>query len=64
MLHNNPAVCPYLELADARCGQRFTLDKLDEAYRYCVGHPKRCPVYRILASELVVAGAAEPSDFF
>jgi len=60
-LRNKLQICPYLEAADQRCAQRFTLEKLDEAYRFCFGSPERCSIYRMLSSEAVLVGAAPGS---
>jgi hypothetical protein len=43
--------CPFLNRADARCGQKHSLDQLDYAYRYCFDRYQACPVYVQLLSE-------------
>lgn len=50
-MRNRLQVCPYLDLADDRCAGRFTMRKLGEAFRYCIGSPRDCPIYAQLVAD-------------
>ena len=41
-------ICPFLEEADARCGDHFSLTRLSDAFTHCVGRYQACPVYQRL----------------
>jgi hypothetical protein len=43
--------CPFLNRADERCSQHFSLDRLDHAFRYCFDGYHACPVYAQLLTE-------------
>ena len=43
--------CPFLNRADPRCSNHFSLDSLDHAFAYCFGQYQQCPVYGELLSE-------------
>jgi hypothetical protein len=43
--------CPFLNRADDRCGDHFSLDSLEHAFRYCFDRYKACPVYLELLVE-------------
>jgi hypothetical protein len=43
--------CPFWNRADARCGDSFSLDNLDNAFNYCFGRYRSCRVYAELLSE-------------
>jgi len=38
-------VCPFVHDNDARCAQRFTLQRLGEVFHFCLGHPEECIVF-------------------
>jgi hypothetical protein len=37
--------CPFLNRADARCANHFSVDRLGYAFDYCFGQYKNCPTY-------------------
>jgi hypothetical protein len=43
--------CPFLNRADARCGENFSLERLDHAYEYCFNHYQTCAIYHELLVE-------------
>lgn len=43
--------CPFLNRADARCSNFFSLERLDHAFGYCFDQYQGCPVYRELLVE-------------
>jgi len=55
--------CPHINRNDQRCGSRFCMDRLDQAFSVCFGSFNGCPMYHRINSELArrranaVAGA-------
>ena len=48
MKPNSPPVterCPFIDLDDPRCSNRFTLDRLTEAFELCLDRYQSCPTY-------------------
>ena len=43
--------CPFLNRADDRCSNNFSLDRLDRVFDHCFGSYARCAVYAELLSE-------------
>jgi len=43
--------CPFLNRADARCGENFSLERLDHAYEYCFNRYQTCAIYHELLVE-------------
>ena len=37
--------CPFLNRADHRCSEAFSLDNLDHAFRCCFGRYQACTIY-------------------
>jgi hypothetical protein len=37
--------CPFLNRADARCANHFSVDRLGYAFDFCFGSYKNCPTY-------------------
>jgi len=57
-------VCPHIDQNDQRCGHRFSLGRLDQAFSVCFGAYHGCPMYHRLnaeASALRRARQAEPA---
>jgi hypothetical protein len=50
--------CPFLNRADARCGEALSLEKLDHAFHYCFGRYTACNVYLELLIERRVRRSA------
>src|SRR4051812_22310047 len=50
--------CPFLNRADARCGDAFSIEKLDHAFEHCFGRYTSCTVYMELLIERRVRRAA------
>ncbi|MCH2140597.1 MAG: hypothetical protein MK100_06130 [Phycisphaerales bacterium] len=51
--------CPFVDVGDARCGDRFRLDSLSDALEMCFSEAHReCPAHAVLARRF---GAAGPS---
>lgn len=54
--------CPHVNRNDLRCGTRFRLDRLDQAFRVCFGSYHACPMYhRINAEQDAFSAQAEPA---
>jgi hypothetical protein len=43
--------CPFLNRADYRCSNHFSLDKLDRAFTHCFGEYQTCPTYLEMLAE-------------
>jgi hypothetical protein len=43
--------CPFLNRADTRCSEHFSLDSLGHAFDYCFGYYEGCAVYLELLAE-------------
>jgi hypothetical protein len=43
--------CPFLNRADTRCSNHFSLDKLESAFDHCFGQYKSCPTYHEMLDE-------------
>jgi hypothetical protein len=56
--------CPFLNRADSRCGEKFSLDHLDHAYHYCFDRYSTCAIYHQLLAERqvrrITANATNP----
>jgi hypothetical protein len=57
-MSSNAKHCPFLNRADARCGDAFSIDNLDHAFKYCFGRYIACPVYAELLIERKVRRSA------
>ncbi len=44
-------VCPFLEQADPRCADHFSLINIADAFSHCVGRHQACPVYQRLLTD-------------
>jgi hypothetical protein len=54
---NTPAShCPFLDRADERCSNRFRLEHLKHAFKFCFGRYKACPMYLQLQVERRIRG--------
>jgi hypothetical protein len=54
--------CPFLNRADARCSESFSLDNLDNAFSYCFGRYKTCRVYLELLMERRLKRSDAPGE--
>ncbi|HRP62634.1 MAG TPA: hypothetical protein PK400_05015 [Phycisphaerales bacterium] len=43
--------CPHVNLNDDRCGNRFSLGRLDQAFDVCFGAYRSCPMYHRINGE-------------
>lgn len=43
--------CPFLNRADGRCSDYFSLDRLDHAFGFCFGEYRECRMYREMLLE-------------
>ncbi|MGH7180321.1 MAG: hypothetical protein ACREJC_23280 [Tepidisphaeraceae bacterium] len=43
--------CPFLNRANQRCAEHFSLDRLGHAFEYCFNTYAACPVYQELLEE-------------
>jgi hypothetical protein len=50
-MSNHESHCPFLNRADSRCANHFSLDKLDRAFDHCFGAYQSCPTYSEMLSE-------------
>jgi hypothetical protein len=39
-------ICPFMEDADSRCADHFSLNNLSDAFGFCFGRYQACPVYQ------------------
>ena len=46
------AACPHVDRIDARCGTRFSLGRIDQAFSVCFGAFHGCPMYHRINSEV------------
>ena len=44
--------CPHVNLNDARCGSRFSLGRLEQAFSVCFGSYRGCPMYHRINGEV------------
>ncbi len=44
--------CPHINRDDQRCGNRFTLTRLDQAFTVCLGSFNACPMYHRINCEI------------
>ena len=49
--HTREPHCPFLNRADARCGNHFSLTTMADAFDECFGCYAGCPTYHELLSE-------------
>ena len=46
--------CPHVDRNDARCGHRFSLGRLDQAFNVCFGAFHACPLFQQLSGEVAI----------
>jgi len=51
--------CPFLNRADARCANHFSVDRLEYAFEYCFDKYKSCPTYLEILVERRVRQACD-----
>jgi hypothetical protein len=54
--------CPHVNRNDLRCGTRFRLDRLDQAFRVCFGSYHACPMYHRINAEQDELAAREAQE--
>ena len=47
----SPGACPFVECNDLRCGSRFSLSRIDQAFGVCFDAYHTCPMYHLIRSE-------------
>lgn len=59
---DGPRGCPHVDRNDPRCGTRFSLGRIDQAFCVCFGSYRACPMYYRMNHELAIAAddVAEP----
>ena len=45
-LSANPDCCPHIDRNDSRCGHRFNLGRIEQAFDVCFGAFHTCPMYK------------------
>ena len=45
---NESRDCPYFDVNDPLCGERFTLEHMSEVFEICLGQHERCPIFQEL----------------
>lgn len=45
------ACCPHVDHNDARCGHRFSLGRIEQAFQVCFGAYHGCPLYHRINDE-------------
>lgn len=48
-------ICPFMEEADVRCADHFSLTNLSDMFTHCVGRHQACPVYQRLLRDRATA---------
>lgn len=66
-MRNRGEHCPFLNRANARCGENLSIDALTYAFAHCFHAYDACPLYRELRDERErerrrVAGAGRPGE--
>lgn len=46
------AGCPHVDRNDARCGTRFSINRIDQAFSVCFGSFHGCPMFHRINGEL------------
>ena len=46
-----PGACPHVDRNDHRCGSRFSLGRIDQAFCVCFGAFHGCPMYHRINTE-------------
>ena len=54
--------CPHVDRNDARCGHRFSIGRLDQAFNVCFGSYHACPLYQRINDEVALDVDADASD--
>ncbi|MEZ0265954.1 MAG: hypothetical protein ACAI43_14585 [Phycisphaerae bacterium] len=55
--------CPFLNRADSRCSDHFSLDQLDHAFDYCFGYYDACASYQQLLAERQARRSSGPGPW-
>lgn len=48
--------CPHVDRNDARCGHRFSIGRLEQAFSVCFGSFHACPHYHRINNEVAIDG--------
>ena len=56
--------CPFLNRSDDRCGNHFSLSRLQHAFSHCFSDYEVCPVYLEMLAERRARAAAQPEEAF
>lgn len=56
---DTPGCCPHVDRNDPRCGSRFSLGRIDQAFCVCFGSFHSCPMYHRISGEVEHRGAPE-----
>ena len=48
---NQSGVCPHVDRNDCRCGNRFSLGRIEQAFGVCFGTYHVCPMYHQINQE-------------
>jgi len=51
MATDRARACPYVNQNDARCGSRFALGRIDQAFSVCFGAFHGCPMFHRISRE-------------
>src|SRR5688572_11588352 len=54
--------CPHVDRNDARCGHRFSIGRLDQAFNVCFGSYHACPLYQRINNEVALDVDADAVD--
>ncbi len=54
--------CPHVDRNDARCGHRFSIGRLDQAFNVCFGSYHACPLYQRINDEVALDVDADAAD--
>ena len=50
--------CPFVDANDPRCGSRFSVTRLEQAFTVCFGSYRHCPMFRRISATPIAARAA------
>ncbi|MHC4947939.1 MAG: hypothetical protein ACYTG1_06720 [Planctomycetota bacterium] len=56
-----PGACPHVDRNDPRCGSRFSLGRIDQAFCVCFGAFHGCPMYHRINRERADSGRRAPA---
>lgn len=53
--------CPFVDTNDPRCGSRFSVTRLEQAFTVCFGSYRHCPMFRRISAMPLAGQPARPA---